>query len=75
MTFIDAMDWAVKYDKALRSVYATYAETRENANANSIAYRHGGLETANVALFDGHVETRKGSTIENDTQLFFGFYR
>ena len=73
MTFIDAMDWAVKYDSALRSRYAENGESLNKSNA--VAYRHGGVETANVALFDGHVETRKGSTIENDTQLFFGFYR
>ncbi len=73
MTFVDAQDWAVKYDKALRSTYATDGEATQKTNA--VAYRHGGLETANVALFDGHVETRKGSTIENDTNLFFGFYR
>ena len=73
MTFVDALDWAVKYDTALRSRYATNGESAYSSNA--VAYRHGGLETANVALFDGHVETRKGSTIENDTNLFFGFYR
>ena len=73
MTFVDAQDWAVKYDRALRSTYATDGEATQKANV--IGYRHGGLETANVALFDGHVETRKGSTIENDPNLFFGFYR
>ncbi|MBQ9776060.1 MAG: prepilin-type N-terminal cleavage/methylation domain-containing protein [Lentisphaeria bacterium] len=73
MTFVDALDWAVKYDTSLRSRYATDGET--TYKSNTVAYRHGGLETANVALFDGHVETRKGSTIENDTNLFFGFYR
>ena len=38
------------------------------------AYRHGNTDTANLALLDGHVETRKAVAIKDDIPLWGGFY-
>ena len=72
MAFIDAMDWAVKFNRADNSYYRLTAETY---SGNVTAYRHGGANTANLALLDGHVETRKAAAITDDIPLWGGFYR
>lgn len=72
MAFIDAVDWAVKFNRANNSYYRLTAETY---SGNVTAYRHGGANTANLALLDGHVETRKAAAITEDIPLWGGFYR
>ena len=69
MAFIDGLDWAVKFDDA-----KNYSNGGENCSGNAIAYRHGGSNTANLALLDGHVETRQAAAITDDIPLWGGFY-
>lgn len=72
MAFIDAVDWGVKFDHADNAFYRIYAET--SGPGNMTAYRHGNTDTANLALLDGHVETRKAVAIKDDIPLWGGFY-
>ena len=75
MAFVDAIDWAVKYERWTNSCYVLYGEVPNGgANANQPAYRHGGNDRANIVFLDGHVLTLRSSQFE-DKNLWYGFYR
>ena len=71
MGFIDALDWAVKYDYWSNTRYILHGEAY---TANQPAYRHGGNDRANIVFLDGHAESWKSAQVK-DENLWFGFYR
>ncbi len=72
LAFIDSLDWGVKYALSGNTEYKLYGETY--GTANIVAYRHGSYDTINLALMDGHVETRKEGNVKKNKTLWYGFY-
>lgn len=70
LAFVDSLDLAVSYDKANPQYYALSGEAY---SSTTLAYRHGGLNRANVAFFDGHIETLRSADIRKKYR-FTGFY-
>lgn len=71
LAFVDALDFAVSYDKANPKYYALNGEKYVST---TLAYRHGNSNIANVAFFDGHVESLKSTDIWKKYR-FTGFYK
>lgn len=56
--FMDGLDYGMNMVKADPSYYRRCGEVNSGGGGTTtVAYRHGGQSFANVAMFDGHVET------------------
>ena len=64
MGFVDGCDWALFYSNTDPSVYRLQGEN--GTGTNFVAYRHGGLNLLNAALFDGHVETMASTEVRKE---------
>jgi len=68
LVFIDAFDWMVAYSASNPNyngkAYWTFLETPDATRiTNGTNYRHDGNSSANVAFFDGHVESKRWNII------------
>ena len=64
MAFVDGCDWALFWRQTDPSVYRQQGES--GTGTNYVAYRHGGLNLLNAALFDGHVETMASTEVRKE---------
>ncbi len=75
LAFADALDHSINMSKANPSYYRLVGEKKQSeGGTTTLAYRHGGLDRANVAFFDGHVATHASADIWHKYR-FTGFYK
>ncbi|MEI3002681.1 MAG: prepilin-type N-terminal cleavage/methylation domain-containing protein [Victivallis sp.] len=70
LAFADALDFAISCDRANPAYYKLSGEAY---SSTTLAYRHGNMDRANVAFFDGHVENLRSEELWRKYR-FTGFY-
>ena len=75
MAFVDALDWAVKYNRREKSRYDLYGEadgTSDGNAANRVAYRHSGR--TNIAFMDGHAGTVEEAKLDRKAVWMYFYH-
>ncbi len=72
LAFADAFDFMISYTKADpnyagKSYWKYFEETAADRTSGNTNYRHGNNKTANIAMFDGHVENRFWNQVGTST--------